>query len=105
MPGPSPGMTNCVASRLPAPATGRAAPPERRSGERFGADRLHRIAGKPLDITPCLFRFLWHAEHEPALFHQAAMYADVNATIAFHLVGEWVTPTASADPMGMLDMA
>jgi sugar (pentulose or hexulose) kinase len=82
----------------------RARPQQRRFGERFGAERLHRIGGKPLDITPCLFRFLWHAEHEPALFSRAAMYADVNATIAFHLVGDWVTPTASADPMGMLDM-
>ena len=66
----------------------RARPQQRRFGEHFGADRLHRIAGKPLDITPCLFRFLWHAEHEPALFARASMYADVNAAIAFHLVGD-----------------
>jgi xylulokinase len=83
----------------------RARPQERRFGAEFGAARLHRIAGKPLDITPCLFRFLWHAEHEPALFRSTRMFADVNACIAFHLVGEWVTPTASADPMGLLDMA
>src|SRR5262249_21777986 len=83
----------------------RARPQQRRFGETFGAARLHRLAGKPLDIPPCLFRFLWHAEHEPTLFARAAVYADVNAYIAFHLVGDWVTPTPSADPLGMLDMA
>lgn len=77
----------------------------RRFGETFGGERVHAISGKPLDVTPCLFRFIWHAENEPALFRSADVFADVNATLAFHLVGEWVTPVASADPLGMVDMA
>ena len=73
-------------------------------GRRFGADRLHAISGKPLDVIPCLFRMIWHAEHEPALFDAAEMLADVHGYLAFRLTGRWVTSTASADPMGILDM-
>src|ERR1700728_3400200 len=76
-----------------------------RFGEKFGKERLHAISGKPLDVTPCLFRFLWHAEHEPALFRSADIFADVKAFITCNLGGEWETPVASADPLGMVDMA
>ena len=73
-------------------------------GERFGAERLHAISGKPLDVIPCLFRMIWHAEHEPDLLARAEVIAEVHAFVAFRLTGDWATSTASADPMGVLDM-
>lgn len=82
----------------------RAAAQVRSFGERFGAERVHAISGRPLDISPCLYRLLWLAEHEAAAFRQADLIADVHGYLCFHLTGRWVTSTASADPMGLLDM-
>lgn len=82
----------------------RATDQERRFGESFGAERVHAISGKPLDIIPCLYRVIWFMEHEPAVFARAARIADVHGFLAFKLTGRWATSTASADPTGMLDM-
>jgi len=71
----------------------------------FGPERLHAISGKPPDVTPCLYRFLWLREHEPEVFARAERIADVHAYLTFRLTGEWATSTASADPLGVLDMA
>ena len=73
-------------------------------GERFGAERVHAISGKPLDIIPCLYRMIWLREHQPALLERAARSAEVHAYLTFHLTGRWSTSVASADPMGALDM-
>ena len=82
----------------------RASAQQRRFGESFGAERVHAISGKPLDVIPCLYRILWLMEHEPEVFARADLIADVHAYLGFHLTGRWVTSTASADPMGLLDM-
>lgn len=82
----------------------RARPQQRSFGRTFGAARLHAISGKPLDLMPCLFRMIWHAEHEPDLLAAADVIADVHAYLSFRLTGAWATSTASADPMGVLDM-
>jgi xylulokinase len=82
----------------------RAAAQRTRFGAQFGAARIHDISGKPLDVAPCLYRILWVMEHEPELFARAERIADVLAYLGFRLTGRWVTSTASADPMGMLDM-
>lgn len=75
-----------------------------RFGAEFGAARVHAISGKPLDIIPCLYRVIWLREHEPARFARADLIADVHGYLCFRLTGRWATSTASADPMGMLDM-
>ena len=33
----------------------------------FGAENIHRITGRPPDLTPALYRFIWLREHDPAL--------------------------------------
>src|ERR1051325_782254 len=76
----------------------------KRFGERFGAERIHAISGKPLDVIPCIYRMMWMAEHEPAILARAAIIAEVHAYLAFRLTGHWVTSIASADPTGALDM-
>jgi xylulokinase len=72
---------------------------------RIGAAELHRISGKPSDVTPCIARCRWFAKHLPALWKKSAMTAEVHGVLAHELTGNWVTSTASADPMGLIDMA
>ena len=72
---------------------------------RFGAERLRRISGKPADITPCISRCAWFAEKMPAMWKKTAMTAEVHGVLVHFLTGKWHTSTASADPMGLIDMA
>lgn len=83
----------------------RARPQVARFGKSFGAERVHAISGKPLDILPCLYRIIWMAEQEPDIFARAARFAEVHGYLAYRLTGQWRTSTASADPTGLLDMA
>ncbi|MER9971733.1 FGGY-family carbohydrate kinase [Mesorhizobium sp. M0060] len=76
----------------------------RRFGESFGAARVHAISGKPLDVIPCLYRMIWFREEEPEIFARVERIAEVHGYLVFRLSGRWVTSTASADPMGVLDM-
>jgi sugar (pentulose or hexulose) kinase len=83
----------------------RARPQVVRFGKSFGAERVHAISGKPLDILPCLYRIIWMAEQEPEIFARAARFAEVHGYLTYRLTGQWRTSTASADPTGLLDMA
>jgi sugar (pentulose or hexulose) kinase len=76
----------------------------RRFGASFGAGKIHAISGKPVDITPCLYRMVWLRENEPRLLDRAAYIAEVHGYLCFRLTGRWITSTASADPLGVLDM-
>ena len=69
-----------------------------------GHDELHRISGKPVDLTPCLYRCAWFQSHMPDMWGKTAMTAEVHGVLVHELTGEWVTSTASADPMGLIDM-
>jgi sugar (pentulose or hexulose) kinase len=82
----------------------RARPQVARFAATFGADRVHELSGKPSDVLPCLYRMLWFAEHEPEVFPRADRLADVHGYLVQQLTGSWATSTASADPMGILDM-
>lgn len=82
----------------------RARPQQHRFGRSFGTDRIHAISGKPSNVQPPLYRLMWLQEHEPQLFARAEVCAEVHAYLAFRLTGRWATSTASADPMGLLDM-
>ena len=76
----------------------------RRFGASFGAEKIHAISGKPVDITPCLYRMVWLRENEPHHLDRAAYVAEVHGYLCFRLTGRWATSTASADPLGVLDM-
>jgi sugar (pentulose or hexulose) kinase len=73
-------------------------------GNSFGAERVHAISGKPLDVIPCLYRMIWLREHEPETFAKTEKMSEVHGYLVFKLTGQWLTSTASADPMGVLDM-
>ena len=83
----------------------RAAPQAARLAKTFGPERLRGISGKPADITPCISRCAWFAEHMPSLWKKTAMTAEVHGVLVHDLTGHWHTSTASADPMGLIDMA
>ena len=71
----------------------------------LGADEIHRISGKPVDVTPCFPRCLWFHRNMPGMWKKAAKTAEVSGVLAHFLTGEWHTSIASADPMGLLDVA
>ncbi len=83
----------------------RARPQVKAFSAAFGEDRVHAISGKPRDLTPCLYRFVWLRECEPRTFERIGKIAEVHAFLTYRFTGEWVTSTASADPLGVLDMA
>jgi sugar (pentulose or hexulose) kinase len=70
----------------------------------IGAERLHDISGKPSDVTPCIGRCRWFAKNMPTMWKKTAKTTEVHGTLTHFLTGEWNTSTASADPMGLIDM-
>ncbi len=73
--------------------------------ELFGSENIHRITGRPPDITPGLYRFLWLQKHEPAAWKNTASFVDVQAYLVQKLCGgHYRTGWISADPMGIVDM-
>ncbi|MGE0241027.1 MAG: FGGY-family carbohydrate kinase [Parvibaculaceae bacterium] len=72
--------------------------------EAVGREEIHRISGKPVDLTPCLYRCAWFQAHMPEIWGKTAKTAEVHGVLVKKLTGEWVTSTASADPMGLIDM-
>jgi sugar (pentulose or hexulose) kinase len=71
----------------------------------IGHDRIHQISGKPSDVTPCIGRCLWFHRHMPAMWKKTAKTVEVSGVLAHYLTGNWNTSIASADPMGLLDVA
>lgn len=72
--------------------------------QRFGRAALHQRTGKMPSLTPALPKLLWLVEHEPDIVTRTAKFLDVHAFLNYHLTGVLCTSTASADPMGLLDM-
>jgi xylulokinase len=71
---------------------------------RIGADVIHDITGRPLDITPVLYRLAWLKENEPRAFEETKIFADVQAYLVNKLSGQYQTGWFSADPMGYFDI-
>jgi xylulokinase len=71
---------------------------------RIGADVIHDITGRPVDITPVLYRLVWLKENEPQAFEKTEYFADVQAYLVYKLTGQWKTGWFSADPMGYFDI-
>lgn len=73
--------------------------------ERYGTDDVHRITGKPPNPTPGWYKLMWLAEHEPEVLARVGRVVDLHGFIVHRLTGLWQTSTASADPLGLVDMA
>ena len=70
----------------------------------LGATTLHRITGKPLDLTPALGRIAWLRDHEPDAYARTATFCDVQSYLVGRLTGRIGTSWASADPSGLFDV-
>lgn len=73
--------------------------------EAIGAERLHAITGKPLDLTPVISRLAWVARHEPETLARTALILDVQGYLVGRLTGRATTSWTSADPFGLFDIA
>lgn len=71
----------------------------------FGANALHQVTGKPLAMTPSLPKIVWLLQNEPEAIAKAHKIVDVHAFLTHRLTGQFRTSLASADPMGLVDMA
>lgn len=69
----------------------------------FGADAIHRLTGKPLDVTSAVPRMRWIAHHEPDVLRRAARWMDVCSCIVERMTGELVTCVAGADTSGLVE--
>lgn len=79
-----------------------------RAGEqiaRDGSAAVHRLSGKPPDTTPALYKLAWLKQHEPAVLRDAERVGDVHAVLSWRLTGRWASATASADTLGLFDLA
>lgn len=70
-----------------------------------GGASVHDVSGKPPDTTPAIYKIAWLAAHEPTAVRDAAHLADVQAYLALRLTGRLVTSEASADTLGLFDLA
>ncbi len=73
--------------------------------ERYGSEAVHRLSGMPPDVTPSVYKLAWLKEHEPESLRAADKVAGVHGYLAFRLTGEWLDSTATADSLGLFDMA
>ena len=83
----------------------RARPQVARLSAELGRDNIRDWSGKPPDPTPALYAVAWLAEHRPEVLRDAAAIVDVGGFLSHRLTGRLVTSTASADPLGLLDVA
>jgi xylulokinase len=72
--------------------------------ERLGAEALHRISGRPPDMTTAIYSIAWMLRHEPERYRQVAKFTEVHGYLVHRLTGEFATSWASADPMGVFDI-
>lgn len=72
--------------------------------EEIGKDTLHGVSGKPVDITPVIFRLSWFRRNQPDIMDRTARFADVHCFLSGRLTGNWTSSWTSADPFGVLDI-
>ncbi|RWK56694.1 FGGY family carbohydrate kinase [Mesorhizobium sp.] len=82
----------------------RARPQVARLSAALGRETIRDWSGKPPDPTPALYAVRWLAEHQPKALEDAAALVDVHGFFVHRLTGRLVTSTASADPLGLLDI-
>ncbi|TGQ34251.1 FGGY family carbohydrate kinase [Mesorhizobium sp. M00.F.Ca.ET.216.01.1.1] len=82
----------------------RARPQVIRLSAELGRETIRDWSGKPPDPTPALYAVRWLAEHQPQALGKAAALVDVHGFFVQRLTGRLVTSTASADPLGLLDV-
>ena len=72
---------------------------------RYGSEAVHRLSGMPPDVTPSLYKLAWLKENEPESLRAADKVVGVHGYLTFRLTGQWLDSTATADSLGLFDMA
>jgi len=72
--------------------------------EEIGAERLHKISGKPVDIIPCIYRLRYMRQFEPHLLERAVQILGVHDFLTLKLTGRAAASWTSADPFGIFDI-
>ncbi len=72
---------------------------------RLGNERVHQLSGMVPDVTPSMYKLAWLADNEPDLVAGADRVVGVHAYLVHALTGEWLDSRATADSMGLFDMA
>ncbi len=70
----------------------------------LGGAELHRITGKPVDVTPCVHRLRWMRDHMPEVLDGAAQILDVHGYLTRALTGTAAASWTSADPFAIFDI-
>ncbi len=65
---------------------------------------LHRITGKPADVTPTVYRLDWLRENQPDVLQDSAAIVDVHGYLTGRLTGVMTAGWTSADPFGAFDI-
>ena len=73
--------------------------------DKYGTAEVHRLTGKPPNPTPAWYKLHWLAANEPETLQRTGKVVDVQGFLVHRLTGRWATSWASADPLGLVDMA
>ena len=73
--------------------------------EEFGSLAIHETTGKPPNTTPAFYKLLWLQKHEPENMAKTRHIVDVHGYVTQRMTGLWSTSLASADPLGLVDLA
>lgn len=72
---------------------------------KHGSSEVHRMTGKPPNPTPAYYKLLWLQSNEPKTLERTSMVTDVHGYLVWAFTGQFVTSVASADPLGLIDLA
>ncbi|GAA3879925.1 xylulokinase [Tessaracoccus defluvii] len=71
----------------------------------LGSRRVHELSGMVPDVTPSFYKLAWLARNEPESLRSADRIAGVHAYLVHAFTGEWIDSRATADSLGLFDMA
>lgn len=72
--------------------------------KKYGTPEIHKLSGKPADVTPAIYKMAWVKEHEPEMWASADKIVDVHGYLVYCLTGEWNSSVAAADSLGLFDI-
>ena len=69
-----------------------------------GSGILHAVSGKPVDITPVVYRLSWFQRRQPDVLRRTEHILDVHGFLSRRLTGTATASWTSADPFGVFDI-
>lgn len=73
--------------------------------QQYGTEHVHVLSGMIPDVTPSIYKIAWLHKYEPDVLARASKVAGVHGYLVHALTGEWVDSAATADSLGLFDMA